>query len=61
MGANLTAQLYQSCTDRKAPACAAFLMQSDICAEYHKKLMQTLLPRDFRRSSGQDFAALYKV
>jgi hypothetical protein len=34
-------------------------MQADICAEYHKKLMQTLLPRGFGRTGGQDFAALF--
>jgi hypothetical protein len=36
-------------------------MQAGICAEYHKKLMQTLLPRGFGRIGRQDFAALYKV
>ncbi len=33
----------------------------EICAEYYRKLIQQVLPHSFRRSSGQDFAALYKV
>ena len=47
-------------TGKHLPA-QLFLMQANICAEYHKKLMQTLLPHSFRCIGRQDSAVLYKV
>lgn len=39
----------------------SFFDADEICAEYYWNLIQQVLPHSFRRSSGQDFAVLYKV